>query len=362
MKSYFRCLAIPTAFILLAGSQFSCKNGKTAVRPETRDIVESVYASASIKAAEQYTVIAPVSGLLLRNAVNEGDSVVAGQLVAQIENANPGLNAENARLAVELAEKNMGNLTELENQIRTSRTQVTLDSTNYHRQLALWNKNIGSKTQVEARQLAYEASKNNLASLQTRYRQQKIQLQLSVSQARNNYGMMSKTNSDFSITSKINGRVYALNYEPGELVSPQKPIALIGRAGQFMLELTVDEVDISRIALGQKVVIAMDAYRDQVFEGKISKIYPNLDIRSQSFLVEAEFVSRPAVLYPGMSAEANIVVREKKNAMVIPLVYLKENNMVSTEDGDKKVVTGIRSMEFVEIVSGLDKTAVLVKP
>src|SRR5262249_12413474 len=117
-----------------------------------------------------------------------------------------------------------------------------------------------------------------------------------------------------------------------------------------------------RISLGQKVLITMDAYRGEVFEGKISKIYPNLDVRSQSFIVEAEFVKRPSVLYPGMSAEANIVVHEKKNALVIPIAYLKGNDAVLTEDGEKKVKTGLKSIDYVEILSGIDKNTELLRP
>src|SRR5690242_18264168 len=87
---------------LLFGLLFmvSCNSKKQEIQPENKDIVESVYASATIKSAQQYNAIAPVSGLLLENLVKEGDSVREGQIIARIENANPGLNAENARLAL----------------------------------------------------------------------------------------------------------------------------------------------------------------------------------------------------------------------------------------------------------------------
>jgi HlyD family secretion protein len=330
-----------TSLFILTG----CNSNKTTIKPEIQDIVESVYASAAIKSADQYAVFATVSGILQSNMVKEGDTVIAGQTIAQIENTNPGLNADNARIALELANKNLGNLDEIGAQVSNARKQ-----------------NIGSKSQLDARQLAYDASKNNLRAIQTRYRQTSIQLALAKNQAENNVSITSKSSNDFVITSKINGRVYALNYKPGELVMPQQAIALIGRAGQFILELQVDEVDVSRVVMGQLVLISMDAYPGKAFEAKVSRILPNMDPKTQTFKVEAEFVQTPPSLYPGLSAEANIVVGKKSGALVIPLEYLKNDGTVITNDGPKSVKTGMRSMDKVEILDGINKDTELLKP
>ncbi|MCC7299400.1 MAG: efflux RND transporter periplasmic adaptor subunit [Bacteroidia bacterium] len=340
----------------------SCKGKKTGIFPEKKEIVESVYASATIKANNQYSSISPVSGILLANMVNEGDSVSIGQIIAKIENTNPALNTDNSRLALEQARRNLAGLDEITAQLSTARRQLSLDSANYYRQKELWANNIGTKVQLESRQLAYDASKNQVKALNTRYNQTRSQLSTAMSQAENNYNISSKNSGDFNITSRINGRVFALNYKPGELVGPQKAVALLGNAEKFILELTVDEIDIGRIQLGQKVILGMDAYRDQVFEGKVTKIYPNLDTKSQSFLVEAEFVNGPPTLYPGMSAEASIVIQSKQNALVIPSNYLIDDSKVLTEDGEVPVKIGIRSLDMVEIISGIDEKTKLLKP
>lgn len=352
----------PLVFLFIGASLNSCKGKKKFITAERKDIVESVYASAVIKAKDQYSLIAPVSGLLVANLVKEGDSVVAGQVIAQIDNSNPSLNADNASLAVNQAKSNLGAITELEAQIQTARKQHSLDSLNFMRQTELWRQNIGTKNQLETRQLAYEASGNGLIALISKYKQTKTQLQTALSQANNNYLITSKNSSDFGITSKINGRVYALNYEAGELVTAQKPVALIGNASDFVVELTVDEVDISRIALGQQVLLTMDAYNGKVFEAKVTKIYPNLDTRSQSFTVEAMFVKAPPKLFPGMSAEVSIVIREKKNCLVIPLSYLSADDKVLTDDGEVTVKTGMKNVELVEILEGIDEKTKLLRP
>lgn len=107
---------IVVGFITFAVFQ-SCSSNKKPVSAEITDIVESVYASATIKAADQYTIVTPVSGVLLQILVHEGDSVSEGQVIARIENANPLLSAENARLALEQARNNKAGLDELRSQL-----------------------------------------------------------------------------------------------------------------------------------------------------------------------------------------------------------------------------------------------------
>lgn len=357
----FRRKYVFIGFFLVLTSA-SCGGNQESIEPQRKDIVESVYASATIIARNQYSVMAPVSGVLLSNTVREGDTVVPGQVIARIENINPALNAANAQLAVDLAQKNKSVLLEIQAQLNTAIQQFKLDSVNYVRQRELWSKNIGTKTQVEARMLAFEASKNNVAAIKVRYRQTKNQLETSLAQAQNNFVITAKTSGDFNISSNIHGRVYALNYKPGELVNFQKPVAILGDARLFLLELTVDEVDIGRVSLGQRVVVSMDAYKNEIFEANVTKIYPNLDARSQSFIVEAEFIKSPARLYPGMSAEASIVIREKKNALVIPVNYLTQSGKVLTENGEIAVKTGMKSIEMVEIISGIDEKTKLIRP
>jgi HlyD family secretion protein len=99
-----------------------------------------------------------------------------------------------------------------------------------------------------------------------------------------------------------------------------------------------------------------------VYQGKITRIYPNLDPRTQSFLVEASFDKQPASLYPGMSAEVSIVIQEAKNTLVIPLSYLTEKNTVFTVDGEKQVTVGLKGLDKVQILKGLDSSSELVLP
>ena len=111
--------------------------------------------------------------------------------------------------------------------------------------------------------------------------------------------------------------MYSILKEPGEMVTTQTPIAVIGDINKFVMELQVDEYDIGKIKPGQKVFVSMDSYRGQVFEATVSKIQPIMDDRSRSFEVEATFTSQPAHLYPNLTVEENILNGTKENPLTV---------------------------------------------
>ncbi len=82
----------------------------------------------------------------------------------------------------------------------------------------------------------------------------------------------------------------------------------------------------------------------------------------QTFKVEAVFTQTPPTLYAGLAGEANVVLASKDHVLTIPLEYLKNDNYVTTEKGEVPVVTGLRNLEFVEIIDGIDTSTVLIKP
>lgn len=138
------------------------------------------------------------------------------------------------------------------------------------------------------------------------------------------------------------------------MVSPQTPLAVIGKANSFLLELEVDENDMVQVSAGQKVLVTMDSYKGQVFEAEIRKIYPIMDERSRTFKIEAYFMQTPPKLYPNLTAEANIIIQEKKQAITIPKEYLIDKEYVFVNGDEKrKVKTGLSDYKHVEILEGL---------
>ena len=351
-------------FVFLIG--FSCSKPEESITPRRALVVESVYSSAIIQPDSLYMAYATVMGLLERNLVEEGDTVNTGTPIIQLINIAPALGMENARLALQQARNdysgNSALLNSLEKEIRAARLSLFNDSINYIRQQKLWEQKIGSKVEFETRKLAYELSVNNLQLLLNEYERTKNVLSIQVSQALNTYKSSQFTSGEFTVNSKINGVVYTLYKNPGEIVNTVEPLALIGSADKFLIELLVDEMDIVKVAVGQKTLITLDAYGSQVFEATIKKIYPAKDERTQTFKIEAVFLNNPPKLFPGLAGEANIVIAEKQDALIIPRDYLVDENRVLTENGPVTVVTGLRDLNNIEIISGIEENETLYKP
>ncbi|WP_185781679.1 efflux RND transporter periplasmic adaptor subunit [Croceivirga lutea] len=353
-------------FVLFIVFLVSCGNAEESIYPTRTRLVESVYASATIQPDSLYQVHSAVAGILDKIYVEEGDTISKGAPLFQIINTTPKLNTENAKLALQLAQENFsGNaavLSSLEDEIKTALLSLTNDSLNFYRQKRLWDQQIGSKTQFENQKLAYEISQNNLKLLKSKYERTKNELSTQIKQARNNYLTSQVNTQDFTVTSKISGKVYAINRNPGELVSTLEPIAIMGSANQFIIQLLVDEVDIVRIRKGQKTLLVLDAYVNQVFRATVHKIYPKKDERSQTFTVEAVFDNPPKILYPGLAGEGNIIVAEKESVLTIPKTYIIGGTQVKTENGLVEVQLGLQDLESVEIVAGIDENTKILKP
>lgn len=344
----------------------SCGSGDPPIYPEKRDITASVYASATVQPDSMYRVHAAVSGILEKNLVSEGDLVEPGTPLLQITDKTSRIQTDNARIALELAEDNFQGksspLNKLRAQIRTAELSVHDDSLNYERQKKLWSQQIGSRAQLENRQLAYEQSRNQLLQLQTELERSRNELQSARIQAQNNYKASLVNEDEFTVRSTINASVYALYKEPGELVLPNEPLAMLGNPDEFLISMLVDEVDVVAIRVGQQVALTLDAYGEKVFDAEVSKIYPEKNDRNQTFTVEARFLEAPTTLYPGLSGEANIIVAERQGAMVIPKNYLIDGHRVRTGEGVKDVELGIETLEWVEVLSGINTETALLKP
>ncbi len=344
----------------------SCGTEQEKILPEKTTITESIYSSVTIQPDSLYEAYAVVAGILDMNVVEEGSIVKKGDAILHVINTTPKLNADNAKLAYRLAKDNYksssGILKGVQDKIIAAQLKFKNDSINYARQKRLWEQNIGSKIEFDSRQLAFELSQNNLNLLESEYDRTKMELRTKLEQANNSYKTAQVTTKDFTVASKINGKVYALYKKPGELVSTMEPLAAIGSEKTFLIELLVDEVDIVKLALGQKALIALDAYEAKVFEAKVSKIYPKKNQRSQTFKVEATFLNPPKVLYPGLAGEGNIIIAQHEGSVVIPKTYLVDGTKVQTKDGLVNVKIGLQNLDKVEILEGITLDTYILKP
>lgn len=346
-------ILVPILLVLIVGG---CNSKSESIHPKVQNISSSVYASGTIKSKSQYQAVPLVSGIIQEVFVDDGDYVRKGQLLVRIDNRAQLINEENAALSASYYDlgSNRDKLEDAQNAIRLAREKLKTDSLMYVRQLNLFNQNVISQVELEQRELAYQSSQNALSNAIIRYNDLKRQINFSAKQAKNNLALSSKSASDFEIRSDINGRVYSVLIEKGDLVGPQIPLAVIGSADSFVLEMQVDEYDIAKVDLNMRVLVTMDSYKGQVFEARVNKINPLMNERSKTFKVEAIFTKAPKKIFPNTSFEANIVLESKKEVLTIPRTYLLKGDSVLLANGKKvKVKIGLRDFEFVEILSGL---------
>ena len=342
----------------------SCQDNKTTIKPNKEDITESVYASGIVKSLDQYQVFSSSNGIISEVFVKEGDIVKIGSPLFRIYSSVAKINSEQAKINAEFydTESRELKIKELKLLLDNSRTKYLNDSILYLRQQRLWNSQIGSKLELEQRELAFVNSKNNLESNLNRYNELLKQLDLSSRQSRKNIQLSESIESDFIVKSQINGTVFTILKEKGEMASAQVPLAIIGNSDNYILELLIDEYDIAKISVGQKVIINMDSYKSKVFEGEVIRIIPLMNEKTKSFTVEAVFKKEVPKLFPNLTVEANILISEKNNAMTIPRDYLMNNEFVILKSGKKvKVKTGLKDYKKVEILGGIGFGDELIK-
>ncbi|MEZ4791122.1 MAG: efflux RND transporter periplasmic adaptor subunit [Flavobacteriales bacterium] len=360
MKRSIPCAIL--CLLMLAG----CGGDGETTKPAIGPITESVYASGVVKAAGQYQVYPVATGQVTEVFVREGDTVKAGAPLIRIDDRSTTASARSAsaqvRLLEESASENGPVLVQLQGTLEQAQDRFAVDSANYERQKALWSQQVGSKVELEQRELAYRTSKAAVVRAAKAIKETRDRLRTELAVARNNAAISAAGNDDRTPSSLIDGVVYDLLVEPGELATPQKPVAVLGSADDLYLELEVDEKDIAHIQVGQEVTVTLELY-DETFRAAVTRIIPLMDPRSRTFTVEARFAERPPRLYPNITAEASIVLQRKDRAMTIPASYLVDGSKVLL-DGERKqeVRIGLRDLERVEVLEGIDSTTVIHKP
>ena len=158
----------------------------------------------------------------------------------------------------------------------------------------------------------------------------------------------------------IVGRVYV---DLGSNVSTQTPIALVVNMDKVKVTLDIPEKYLSRISLGNVAKVKVDAYPQEEFNGKITKISPVLNPQTRSAPIEISIDNADNRLKSGMFAKINLILEEYKKVPVIlkEAVMGKEPNLyVYVVENQKailrKVVLGIRQGPYFQVKEGVKES------
>jgi multidrug efflux pump subunit AcrA (membrane-fusion protein) len=347
----------------------SCKRSSESVTPSRRDLTQAVYASGKIYPLNDYKVFSKLPGYIEKIHIKIGDSVKAGQPLITIKSEVSELNVNTAKNLLELAQKNANEnsafLTAMKQDVASARSKYELDSLNYTRYSTLIKENATSKLASDQSKTQFEISRQNYLKAVNAYANSKDKIRVELENAKNQYDAQVSNKNDYTITSAVNGKVYDIVPKEGELVNTQAVIMEIGDGGKYEVELSVDETDVSLIKKDLEIVYEIDAYKDKVFKGKVIESYPRINQTNKTSKIIASIdLDAGTIIYSGMSIEANIIVAEKKSALVIPREYLIEGNKVKKKGAEEltPITKGAEDLEFVEVTSGIDKNTEIVKP
>ncbi len=166
---------------------------------------------------------------------------------------------------------------------------------------------------------------------------------------------------DATLTAPFAGVVADVNAKVGELVSTAPVVNLIDIT-KFAVEITVDEVDVAQVAVGQPVAVLVDALGEPALQGTVVRIAPQATINNGvvSYKVTVEATPDQRVVKSGMTASAQIITAQAKNAIGLPraAVHLVDGvqKVTVVKNGVREVrtvETGVRGDDLVEIKSGV---------
>jgi multidrug efflux pump subunit AcrA (membrane-fusion protein) len=350
-----KSLFIITGSVLLFSS---CGKKTNETKPVRMDITETVFASGTLEPEGKYNLTAQTEGYITELKFDNGDTVKAEQVLAMIDNRTNSINAEGAegllRIAGVNASLNGPTLKQAEQNSDLLREKYLQDSLQQQRYSRLLQSGSVSKLEYENVQLAFNSSKTNylnaLQNLRLMKQQTEQQLILQKTQAG-----VSSVNSDYnSIKAVVKGKVYRRLKEVGDYIRRGDVIAVIGSEAELFAKLSVDESNISKIKVGQEVLVQLNTGKEKNYSGTVSEILPYFDEPAQSFYCKVKFKDEPVLKISGTQLQANIIIGTKNKALVIPKTFLGYGSMVNVKGkGLVKVSTGFISGEWVEIKDGL---------
>ena len=122
---------------------------------------------------------------------------------------------------------------------------------------------------------------------------------------------------NYTITAPMDGVVLRRDGEVGEIAEPGQILFRVGVPKPLQVVAEVNEEDIPRVAVGQTVLLRTDAFLGRRLEGKVREITPMGDPVAKTYRIRIALPD-DTPLIAGMSVEANVVTREKPNALLVP--------------------------------------------
>lgn len=283
-----------------------------AVAQVTRGRIDAFYSSTTtLTAEEEASVVARTQGVVEKIYVEEGDRVTAGEPLAQLDTK------------------------ELELQVAVTRTNIESLKRAYERASQLFKTKMISPD-------AYDKAKFDLEKEQAT-----LALQL-------------HNLNEATIRAPIDGTITVRHIKLGNTLQPNSPAFEIKRSDWLEAILNVPEKELSRLEIGQLARVRVDALAGATFDGKVSRISPQIDPASGTFRVTVKLDNPQGRLKPGMFARVDVRYDSNENALLVArdavVTQQDQSSVFVVKDGKaiRQVIhTGYTSGDQVEVTKGL---------
>jgi multidrug efflux pump subunit AcrA (membrane-fusion protein) len=331
--------------------------------PVVQDIKELVFASGEIEWQNPYDLVAQTEGVLSEFSIEIGDELLANQKVGWIDNAS---NRENLKSAEELLQLSRRNAEPVQQQIRENiafaEQKLMQDKLQAERYARLYEKQSVSKNEYENMIIAEENSLAQLNALKQQLRAAEVQSQQAVASAKGQRNTSSIATSYNQVKISEGSTVIEKLKYKGDYVKKGDVLARLANSKQTEIVLNVDENNIAKIKVGQKVFIRLNTDKEKTYDAVVTAILSAFDQEAQSFICKAKIIDEGVISLYGTPLEANILIGEKKNALLVPRNLVGYGNSVRVKGKEESVQikTGIISTDYVEVLAGISKDDILL--
>ena len=242
-------------------------------------------------------------------------NVVNRQDVPQIKEYTATVEAENTNNISPSAPNRIKTINvEVGDRIRRGQTLVTLDRAN------------SDQLKINLDQIEREYQRAvQLLEIGAGTQQSVDQLKAQLDAARSQYNNLMENTV---LVSPINGVVTARNYDPGDMTG-NLPVLTVGQLSpEVKVIINVTESDLALVRTGMPVEVSLDAFPEEVFAGKVSRIYPTVDPTTRTFQAEVRITNKGERILPGMFARVNIDFGAQSNVVVPDRAIVKQLSLI----------------------------------
>jgi HlyD family secretion protein len=345
---------------------------------ERGDLARVVVATGKIEPLSKVEVKSKASGIVKKLYVDYGDRVKQGDVLADLDKVQleASLHAAEANYQAAQAARDSANAQLERNKVDAEGPDVPFLKLNMERAQQMYKDGVMSKSLVEDAEKNYQLALNKQVSAQRNLAVSRAEIAKAEAQVAQAKAALDNSQEDLrnsTIVSPIDGLVLSRDVNVGDAVSSilvlgsqATLIMTLGDISEVYVQGKVDEADIGKVYLNQPARIVVESFKDKKFDGKVTRISPYGKEKDNvtTFEVRVSISNPGGELKANMSANAEIILEEKKNVLMVPeasLIYDKDRNASvelpdpHAENGRKKIPVklGISNGVKTEIVSGL---------